>query len=474
MNPLAAFKSLEQEINVESLPITGKFPEWLNGTFIRNGPGKFEAGATQLKHWFDGPAMLHRFGIANGRVNYANRFLRTRAYQLPQENGKLSLREFGTDPCRTLFGRLFSVFDRNSATDNTNVNLTQIAGQFIAMTETPVPVRFDPDTLETLGVFEYDDELAGTTATAHPHYDPATGEIFNYTVVFGRKSTYNVYRIARGSTRRELLAALPVTRPAYMHSFAITPRYVVLVEFPVLYDPLGLLFGTKTVAESLTWTPDQPTRFQLISRADGSIKGVYEAPASFGFHHVNAFEQGDQVCIDLTGYDDDQIIRALYLDHLRSATFSFPASQLRRYTLPTTQARGDLPDYETISPSPVELPRIAYHGYNGHAYRYAYGMSSRPDRLHEFQNQLTKADVVERTARHWQVDHCFPGEPVFVAAPNADLGAEDQGVILSVVLDAQANRSFLVALEAESFEELARAEVPMALPYGFHGQYFGN
>jgi beta,beta-carotene 9',10'-dioxygenase len=49
--------------------------------------------------------------------------------------------------------------------------------------------------------------------------------------------------------------------------------------------------------------------------------------------------------------------------------------------------------------------------------------------------------------------------------------AEDGGVMLSVVLDAAAGRSFLLVLDARSFEELARAEAPHHIPFGFHGQY---
>ncbi|MDQ5832550.1 MAG: carotenoid oxygenase family protein, partial [Actinomycetota bacterium] len=45
------------------------------------------------------------------------------------------------------------------------------------------------------------------------------------------------------------------------------------------------------------------------------------------------------------------------------------------------------------------------------------------------------------------------------------------GVVLSVVLDTAAARSFLLVLDAGSFEELARAEAPHHIPFGFHGQY---
>jgi beta,beta-carotene 9',10'-dioxygenase len=69
----------------------------------------------------------------------------------------------------------------------------------------------------------------------------------------------------------------------------------------------------------------------------------------------------------------------------------------------------------------------------------------------------------------WSEDGCFPGEPVFVASPDAR--EEDDGVLLSVVLDGHTGRSFLLVLDAHSLDELARAEVPHHIPFGFHGQF---
>ena len=53
-------------------------------------------------------------------------------------------------------------------------------------------------------------------------------------------------------------------------------------------------------------------------------------------------------------------------------------------------------------------------------------------------DRIVKADVVERRADVWDETGCFPGEPVFVAAPDAE--DEDEGVLLSVVLDGDAGQ----------------------------------
>src|SRR5215475_7119048 len=98
------FETLDAEIELDSLPVEGSIPEWLAGSLVRNGPAKYEAGDKPLRHWFDGLAMLHRFSFAGGSVSYANRFLRTKAYQAA-ERGQISYREFATDPCRSIFKR---------------------------------------------------------------------------------------------------------------------------------------------------------------------------------------------------------------------------------------------------------------------------------------------------------------------------------------------------------------------------------
>jgi beta-carotene 15,15'-monooxygenase len=50
--------------------------------------------------------------------------------------------------------------------------------------------------------------------------------------------------------------------------------------------------------------------------------------------------------------------------------------------------------------------------------------------------------------------------------------AEDEGVVLSVALDTEAEHSWLLVLDGESFTERARAAIPHAIPFDFHGRFF--
>ena len=87
-----------------------------------------------------------------------------------------------------------------------------------------------------------------------------------------------------------------------------------------------------------------------------------------------------------------------------------------------------------------------------------------------FLKRLVKIDVSDGSHVVWDEPDAWAGEPVFVPRPAA--GAEDDGVVLSVVLDVAAGASFLLVLDAQSFTEIARAQAPHHIPFGFHGQFF--
>src|SRR6185437_7445569 len=126
------FRSLTEETpEPVSLKVDGALPPWLEGTLLRTGPSKFEVGARTYNHWFDGLAMLHRFGFKQGRVSYANRFLRSKAFTAAEAAGKITYAEFATDPCRSLFGRVAAIFDP-MLTDKCNVNVVGLGGETVA------------------------------------------------------------------------------------------------------------------------------------------------------------------------------------------------------------------------------------------------------------------------------------------------------------------------------------------------------
>lgn len=74
-----------------------------------------------------------------------------------------------------------------------------------------------------------------------------------------------------------------------------------------------------------------------------------------------------------------------------------------------------------------------------------------------FTDSLIKVDTKTQRTKVWSpsTNH-LPSEPIFVAHPNAT--SEDDGVILTVALDAKRKLSSLVVIDAKCMEEIARAE----------------
>ncbi|HWW67212.1 MAG TPA: carotenoid oxygenase family protein, partial [Solirubrobacterales bacterium] len=356
---------------------------------------------------------------------------------------------------------------RPRPTDNCNVNLTRLGDSYIAMTETPLPVAFDPETLDALGVAY---EPPGIHATAHPHHDPERDELIAYATHFGPRSEYRVYA-QRDRSHQRRIGELAISQPSYMHSFALTERYVVLVAFPFVVNPLRLGLGGRPFIENYRWEPQEGTRILVFDRDGGGLRGTYEAEPRFAFHHVNAFEQGSELTIDMVAYDDATIVDALYLDRLREGPP--PAAsygRLLRYRVSTESGRVA---EEELSDAAMELPRIDYRERNTRPYRYVYGAGVHMDgeEAPDFPDELVKVDVDSGEAEAWFEPGSYPGEPVFVPSP-AERRGEDEGVLLSVVLDGRGGGSYLLVLDAQSLGELGRARVPHHIPFGFHGQYF--
>ncbi len=459
--PMLGFSTLEEERVLDQLPLQGELPSWLSGSLLRTGPAKFEVGEQRMRHWFDGLAMLHRFTVKDGGVSYGNRFLHSRSYKAAEERGKMVYGEFATDPCRSLFKRVQTLFSPGAVLpDNANINVMRLGERFIAMTETPLPVQFDPHTLEAAGVRPH--EVPGQLTTAHPHLDRSNGGMLNYAAKLGARSSYRFFAVAPDEGGARKIGSLPVKEPAYMHSFGVTEHFLVLAEFPFVVNPLTLALSGRPYIENYRWKPELGTRFTLVDRLTGKATGPFESDACFAFHHVNAYEEEGEVVVDLCAFPDASIVEDLYLERIRAGK-PIASAELTRFRLHLSDRSVTR---ERLAEEHIELPRINYGRCNERPYRYVWGVGDGPSGWLE---RVLKLDTQDGAALSWSESGCYPGEPVFVARPEAE--GEDDGVLLSVVLDAAAESSFLLVLDAADLSELARAQVPHHIPFGFHGQF---
>ena len=110
----------------------------------------------------------------------------------------------------------------------------KLGERYIAMTETPIPVEFDPETLETVGVAY---KPPGLLTTAHPHLDRAGGGMLNYAAKLGPRNRYRFFRLPPDGAEARVVAKLPVKEPAYMHSFGLTERWLGAGRVPARRQP---------------------------------------------------------------------------------------------------------------------------------------------------------------------------------------------------------------------------------------------
>uniref|UniRef100_A0AAQ4P739 Beta-carotene oxygenase 2b n=1 Tax=Gasterosteus aculeatus aculeatus TaxID=481459 RepID=A0AAQ4P739_GASAC len=499
--------------------ITGSIPVWIRGSFLRNGPGKFEIGNQKFNHWFDGMALLHQFKIAEGRVTYKSRFLSSDSFTANKEHNRIVVSEFGTitmpDPCKNFFQRFLSRFELPKPTDNANVSFVTYKGDYYVSTETNIMHKVDPETLKTTKKVDWSKFIAVNGATAHPHTEP-DGTTYNMGNSYGAKgASYNIIKVPPTKATAEdtlegvsVLCSIPSSdksKPSYYHSFAMSENYVVFIEQPIKMDLLKIVTGKlrgKSISDSFLWDPTLNTIFHLIHKQTGTVSAVkYLAKPLSTLHQINAYEEDGFLVLDMCASDDGEAINNYNVQNLRKSGEAldevyntlcrvFP----RRFVLPlnvdqeTPYGRNlnpkgsatsvrfaknkvfctheDLHGEDLSEYGGLEFPQINYTKYNTRPYRYFYGCGFR----HLVGDSLIKMDLSGKRMKVWEEPGLYPSEPVFVPSPNAT--EEDDGVIMSVVITPNKDKStFLLVLDAKTFAELGRAAVPVNIPYGFHGTF---
>jgi beta,beta-carotene 9',10'-dioxygenase len=459
---------LDKEVERNPCKVQGTIPTWLSGTLLRNGPAKFSVGGEKRVNWFDGLAMLHAFEFTPQEVLYSNRFLRCEQYYIMVKEKSLDFSGFAQDPCPVVFKNQTSRFipKEMKNIESASVTIQEYADMMVALTESPLPVVFDPKTLDTIGNFEYNDKLPKSQIweSAHAQHDLAAGETFNYLIEFGPQSSYVIWKMRDHLAVREVVNKIPVDLPAYMHSFALTEHYIILVEFPFVVNPMDLIHRTKPFIFNYTWKPERGTTFYVTERSTGKLVAKIKDDPFFAFHHVNAYDEQGKIFIDIVTEPNADIIGVITETVTdKKKILESGKTKLQRFTIDmSTQALSK----ETIFNDRLEMPRVPADR-TAHEYQYCYAIDAEfPNSVNDVR-PLYKIDVNAKTSQKWAKAGCFPGEPIFVPRPEAQ--DEDDGVVLSVVLDLVNNTSFLLILDAHTMQELGRAEAPHAIPVGLHG-----
>ncbi|MHB8670342.1 MAG: carotenoid oxygenase family protein [Acidimicrobiales bacterium] len=462
------FRTLENEIEGPTeLAVRGELPAELSGTLYRIGPARHDVHGERYRHWFDGDGMVHALGLSGGVATYRNRFVRTAKKADEDAAGRRLYAGFGTPAAGGALARFRQA--RSSPPSAANTNVVFHGGRLLALWEGGRPWRLDPVTLETMGEEDLGGALApGAAWSAHPKVDAATGELWNFGVTYGRRTWLSLYRSGPdGATTRVCRVRLPFG--AMIHDFALTPTKVAVVVPPIALPPVpvALLAGRRSFGESLRWKPELGTRIVVIDRTSLEVKW-YRTDPFMVFHTVNAFDEGDDVVVDLCSYPDDSVMRFLtevMVGRIRSEASAWP-ERLRLAPDGTAERRR-------LSATMVEFPRVLDAVSSGEHRRF-YGIRSGEA---EFPGVPVAVDVASGRSQSAPMGPGqFAGECVPVPKAGARARDESEVWLLTVVLDANAARSELRVLDGADLAAPPVAVVPLphVVPFGFHGSWVGS
>jgi carotenoid cleavage dioxygenase len=400
-----AYAPVLEERTLRDLEVIGRIPSDLLGTYVRNGPNP-RSGVSPS--WFAGEGMLHGIRLERGHaVWYRNRWIAG---------------EYAP-----------------------NTSIVEHAGHLLALVEARLPVEVTRE-LETVGRFSFGANDF-RSMIAHPKKCPQSGELLF--ISYGRERPHMTYYRADAGGRIVHRAPVEVPAMTYMHDIAITERYMVFWDLPVL-------IADYRSPMPFQWADDYRARIGVIPR-DGHDADVrwFDVEPCMILHTANAFE------------DDERVV----LDVVRSPRMMMPA-ELHRFTFDLRT--GNVSD-GVIDSRFVDLPRI-HPSFEGRKYRYAYGVELRDWIGGGFQSTtLRKCDM----EAHTTVLHDFgasrmPGECVI--APRPDATSEDDAWAMLFVYDKSRDASDFVVLDARRFEDepVATVRLPCRVPIGFHGAWIAD
>jgi len=429
------FAPMVSETTAIDLRTHGNIPTDLDGRLVRIGPSPIGPRDPVLYHWFTGTGLVHGLRLRAGRAEwYRSRF--TLSADAAEALGKPPISGPGEPQLPV------------------NTSVAVVGGRLHAIVEAGAnPIELDYN-LESVARSDFGGTLEGGF-TAHPKWDPATGEM----VAIGYDPSRPTLRyvVVSAAGRAETRADIPTPHRPMVHDVGLTQNFIVVLDLPVTLQPQrhpGHVFP-------YFWNSEKTGRVGLLPR-DGDLSRMvwFEVPPCFVFHIVNSYEtEGGEVVVDVVRHPRSFDIHPHWPEE--------GAPMLVRWTLNLT--RGQVSE-RVLDDHRGEFPRIN-DDFSARNYRYAYT-------AHWWGDRGSSGPVYKHDVRNGRTEvHDFgPGrassEPVFIARRGAT--DEDDGYIMSCVYNAARDASEVTILSAQDFtgSPLAVIELPVRVPFGFHGGWF--
>lgn len=453
-----AWTPLHEEVDAWDLDvIAGRIPEDLDGIYLRNTENQVHEPLGRY-HPFDGDGMIHQIDFERGRVSYRNRWVRTRCFAAEQEAGR-SLWGGLADPPGTSLRPGFGAHQglKDSSSTDVIVHAGVALSTFYQCGEA---YCLNPATLEPLGIATWA-PLDGVSA--HPKVDERTEELlfFNYS----KHAPFMHYGVVDRHGTLVHYVPIELPGPRLPHDMCFTEHYAILNDFPVFWDPKLL---EKNI-HAVRLDPKLPSRFAIIPRRGGVAElRWFEAAPTYVLHWLNAFEDDDAIVLD--GYFEDDPCPAplpnapagfeQMMAHLDEDSFK-PRLHRWRFDLRTGKTCE-----ERLDDKLLEFGTINQR-YATKRHRYTYSTTSLPGWF--LFTGFVKHDLDER--RSWSLPlepGRFGSEPVF--APRVDARAEDDGYLVSFIIDENTKSSECILIDAADFDAglVCRIALPHKLCSGTH------
>jgi len=475
-----------------------QIPDWLSGTYIRNGPAQisFESEHRHLASWLEGFAKLHSFKISGSKVLYSGKMLESPNYLASKERGEMvpmmTLNKFA-DPKDewNWWEKLQIMVKMFAGTEfgNNNPALWRIGpmdeGIYLAVTDGKVPTRFNLSSLETLGM-EYPAFYPFTlTGCAHWMREPGTDNSinFNYKKGLTGKPWVDVLRYRPEHTYQtpEVIASFTPTKFSYIHSFSVTEHYVVFLFYPVVIDRKKIPESNFHVMEMLDGSnKTDTTDVFVVDTKTGSVLGPFHTDWIFSLHHINAYESSDtEIIVDVTPSPFENMREYLRMENILNPPLegSPEAEVSTTDKLEITRYKINLKSGEVVNshfPNTInsryintfDFPTIN-EAYRGKKYCYVYGVSA----FAYSRTALVKKNVCnpDDDKVYYLEDH-YMTEMHFL--PNPASRAEDDGILITIGFAGVKEQSYLLLIDATSFLPINTAFLPHNIPWSAHGMHF--
>ena len=443
--------------------VEGQVPRWLRGTWYQNGPGRFARDGFAYTHWLDGDGMVCALRVADGRVCFTSRWVRSTKRIAEEEAGRPLFRAFGTafPGDRLKRGIMLE--------SPVNVSVYPFAGALLAFGEQGLPWRLQPDSLATCGVFTAGGALSEVTPfAAHPKADPASGELFNFGVAYtAAEPALHLFRFdAAGRLRDRWRSPLPYA--CTVHDFALSRQYAVFHLSPYLLDMAAVARAGRAPLQALRWEPERGARFLVLARDTGEIAASLPAGPGYCLHLINAFETEERLSVDLLlldrpVYDQYQPVPDLFVDVAAGRPVRFVIDLARR----EVAERRDLPyecapDFATIDPRRAGASCDTF---------WTLGIAATGRKGRKFFDTLARGDWTSGSipdSYRAPAGHYLCGDPVFVPEPGTA-----GGVVIGQTFDAVRGAGGVAIFDAFDLAKgpVARLWTPGHSRTGFHAAF---